>query len=263
MYETAQRMGFALMAGSSVPLAQRRPDVEGMDGSDWDAVVSIHGGGVESYDFHALEVMQSLIESRRGGETGVASVQFLVGESLWRSEEQGLWSIDLADAAMRAELGPKTPTLRDLLKQEGFRSEPHGIHIRYRDGLSAMVLKVGDSATRWNFAGRTKEGRLSATSYYVGPWQNRNLFKALSHAIQIHFREKRSPYPVERTLLVSGILAEAMDSRFEGGVARKTPGLGIAYDARDFSRCRELGSSWTLITETTPEPPGIHRYFAG
>ena len=45
-----------------------------------------------------------------------------------------------------------------------------------------------------------------ATSFYVGPWDNRNLFKALSHAIQTFFRTGLPPYPIERTLLTTGIL---------------------------------------------------------
>src|SRR5436305_380678 len=91
---------------------------------------------------------------------------------------------------------------------------PHGILVTYRDGLRAVMLKVGSSSTRWNFACRL-EGEESprATSFYVGPWDNRCLFKALSHAIQTHFRERRPPYPVERTLLTTGILDAAMDSR--------------------------------------------------
>lgn len=263
MYDTSREMGFPLMAGSSVPLAQRRPPLELPTGAPITTAVSIHGGGVESYDFHALEVLQSIWEARAGGEVGVADVTFLEGDSLWKASEEGLWSIELADAAMRAELGPETPTLRELLATEPFRSStPHGILITYRDGKKAIALKVGDSGTRWNFACQVEgEKTPRATSFYVGPWQNRNLFRALSHAIQIHFREKRAPYPVERTLLTTGILAAEMDSRAEGGRTVSTPELEIVYAPRDFRRCREMGESWRLIPEGTPEPEGIHRYF--
>ncbi|MFG0296065.1 MAG: twin-arginine translocation signal domain-containing protein, partial [Maioricimonas sp. JB045] len=65
MYDTAQEMGFPLMAGSSVPLAPRVPAVEFPTGAEVVEAVSIHGGGMESYDFHALEVMQSMIEFRK------------------------------------------------------------------------------------------------------------------------------------------------------------------------------------------------------
>lgn len=258
MYDTARELKMPLMAGSSVPLAQRRPPLELPAGGTIEGAVSIHGGGVESYDFHALEVLQSLIESRAGGEKGVAHVQFLEGEALWRAADEGKWSIPLAEAAMSAELGAGLPPLRELAASERVgAAPPHGILVEYRDGLKAIALKIGSSGIRWNFACRLRgEDQPRATSYYVGPWQNRNLFKALSHAIQHHF-SNGPPYPVERTLLTTGILSAAMDSRFVGGKRLETPQLGIFYEAVDFSALREMGATWKIITENVPEPAGI------
>ncbi len=203
------------MAGSSVPLAERRPMLELPPGAPITSAVSIHGGPVESYDFHGLEVLQSMVESRKGGETGIANVRFLDEEGLWQTAEEGLWSTELADAAMAAELGPDTPPIRDLILARRLGGEPsHGILLDYVDGLRAIVLKVGSSGTRWNFACRIKgEDRPRACRFYVGPWNNRNLFKALSHAIQVFFRTGTPPYPIERTLLTTGTLDAAMTSR--------------------------------------------------
>lgn len=262
MVETARTMGFALMAGSSVPLAERRPPMEVPIGARIADAVSIHGGGVESYDFHGLEVLQSIVEARSGAEQGVQRVQFLDAEALWKAADEGRWSVELAQAAMAAELGPETPPLRELATKPGF-TNVHGILVEYRDGFRAAMLKFGDSSVRWNFACRLEgEKAPRATAYYVGPWDNRNLFRALSHAIQIHFRERKSPYPVERTLLTTGILAAAMDSRFDGGRPVETDWLEVAYAPVDFRRCREMGASWKLITPETPQPPGVHRYFS-
>jgi hypothetical protein len=65
MYDQAQELAIPLMAGSSVPLAQRLPPVVLPANAVVEEAVSIHGGGVESYDFHALEVLQSMIERLR------------------------------------------------------------------------------------------------------------------------------------------------------------------------------------------------------
>jgi hypothetical protein len=226
------------------------------------SAVSVHGGGVESYDFHALEVLQSQLEGRAGGETGVAEVQFLEEGPLWKAADDGLWSSELGAAAMAAEVGADHP-LTKLVASRG-KTRPneaapvHGILLHYRDGLRALALKVGESSTRWNFACRLEgETKPRATAYYVGPWQNRNLFRALSHAIQTHFRERKSPYPVERTLLTSGALDAAMDSRVGGGKPIDTPQLAIPYAAQDFRAMREMGASWKIITEDMPEPMGI------
>jgi hypothetical protein len=261
MYDTSRSLGFGLMAGSSVPLAERRPAMELPPGTRLTGAVSIHGGGLESYDFHGLEVLQSVVEARAGGEVGVERVEFLEGEELWRRADRGEWSTELADAAMRTELGSTSPGVRELAKTPRFAGH-HGILVTYRDGLKALVLKFGDDGIRWNFACQVAgEKAPRATRFHVGPWQNRNLFKALSHAIQLHFRERRSPYPVERTLLVSGVLSAAMDSRFAGAKPIDSPWLNIAYEPVDFRRCREMGGTWKLITEETAEPKGMHRYF--
>jgi hypothetical protein len=119
-------------------------------------------------------------------------------------------------------------------------------------------LRIGNSATRWNFACRLAgKPELLATSFYVGPWENRNLFKALSHAIQTHIREKRAPYLLERTYLATGVLAAAMDSRFENHKPQATPHLAVAYEPQDFRLMREMGKSWQIITEDQPQPKGI------
>ena len=258
MVSTAKKLGIPLMAGSSVPLAQRIPPLKLPKDATITEAVSIHGGGVESYDFHALEVLQSIVEFRKGGETGISSVEFLTGDALWKAAKEGRWSLPLAQTAMQTELGKKPATLTHV---EGEKKAPsHAILLTYKDGFRATILKVGRSSTRWNFA-CTLQGSSKplATRFYVGPWNNRNLFKALSRAIQHHFRTGKAPYPVERTLLASGVLDASMHSRAQGGKALKTPQLELSYKAQDFTAMREMGKSWKIITEKDPEPEGIHR----
>ncbi|MBP85816.1 MAG: hypothetical protein CMJ64_03725 [Planctomycetaceae bacterium] len=257
MYDEAKALGIPLMAGSSVPLAQRRPTLEFPRHAEFEEVVSIHGGPLESYDFHALEVLQSLIESRKGGETGVSSVELLSGDAVWKTADDGRWSRDLADAAMTAELGKPLTTLKAIEGEAAY--EPHCILLKYKDGLRATILKIGRDSTRWNVACRLKrEPDIKATSFYVGPWENRNLFKALSHAIQHHFIHGKAPYAVERTLLVTGVLESAMRSRKEAGKPIQTPHLRFGYRSPDFTAMREMGASWKIITEDIPEPRGIN-----
>ena len=257
MYDVAQSCGIPLLAGSSVPLAQRRPAIVPPPNADIEEAVAIHGGGVEGYDFHGLELLQSFVEARRGGETGIASVEFLTGELLSQAAKTGRWSRELVEAAMQAERTLNEP-VRGLGKNLGkgdIPTEPsHGLLLTYRDGLRATVLKVGSGSNRWNFACRLKgDPQIQATAMFNGPWGNRNLFKALSHSVQHFFRERRAPYPVERTLLVSGALDAAMWSRELNGTRICTPNLEWSYSPRDFSAFRETGASWQVLTRDTPE----------
>lgn len=259
MVRVARELKIPFMAGSSVPLAQRRPALEMPEGAAIEEAVSVHSGPVEIYDFHGLEVLQSMVESRRGGETGVREVQLLEGDDVWKAAAEGRWSMELAEAAMRAQTGKDVGPLAKYVEPADGKQHPvHAILVTYRDGLRATVLRIGNSATRWCFGCRMRGRREPlTTSFFVGPWRNRNLFKALAHAIQSHLREGRAPYPVERTLLVTGVLAAAMDSRFEQHRSVPTPHLDVSYISRDFKAMREMGETWKLITEAMPEPAGI------
>ncbi len=259
MVATARRMGFPLMAASSVPLAQRRPPLELPPGARITEAVSLHGGGLEGYDFHGLEVLQSMVESRAGGETGIKAVEFFDQDRLWRAADEGRWSPDLADAARATDPDPARPgPLRDVIKSGGFRRKIHGILVTYKDGLRGMVLNAARDSTHWHFACRTADDPAPrATSFYVGPWENRNLFKALAHAIQECFREHRAPFPIERTLLTTCALDAAMESRIRGQEPVTTPYLEVTYQPADFRAFREMGESWKILTPGTPQPPGI------
>ena len=265
MVDRAKSLGIALQAGSSVPLASRRTMLELPSGCEIEEAVSIHGGGLESYDFHALEVLQSMVESRRGGETGITRVELLADDKFKAAEAAADWPHDLIKAAMAAEHEHDEP--RRARPRVGVYSVPeentknrkntsvHAIRLTYKDGLRATTLKVGSSGDRWNFACRlTGETLPRACMYFNGPWGNRNMFKALSHGIQHLFKTGETAYPIERTLLTTGIVDAAMHSHHEGGKPIDTPHLTFAYTPRDYSQFRENGASWKVLTRDTPEP---------
>jgi hypothetical protein len=269
MVATARQLKMPLLAGSSVPLAQRRPDLEVPSGSRLTEAVSIHGGGLESYDFHALEVLQSIVEARHGGESGVARVELIADQAYDAAAQRSDWPADLIAAALAAEQqhdeprqsrpNASVPTTRPANPTAAPRppktTARHAIRLTYQDGFRATVIKHGSSADRWNFACRVAgEAAPRACMFFNGPWGNRCLFKALSHAIQHLFRTGQPPYPVERTLLVSGILEEALQSHHAGGKAIDTPHLAIPYSPRDFTAFREDGASWKILTRQTPQP---------
>jgi hypothetical protein len=259
MVATARKMGFALMAASSVPLAERRPPLELPPSTRITEAVSLHGGRLEGYDFHGLEVLQSMVESRAGGETGIKEVEFFDEDRLWRAADEGRWSPELADAARATDPDPARPgPLREVVKSGGFRRKVHGILVTYKDGLRGMVLNAAREGSRWHFACKTAgDPTPLATSIYVGPWENRNLFKALAHAIQVCFRDRRAPWPIERTLLTTSALDAAMESRFQGQKPVTTPYLDVAYQPSDFRALREMGESWKILTPDAPQPRGI------
>lgn len=255
MYATARRHAIPLMAGSSVPLAARRPAIDLPHLPVFRDAVAIHGGGVEVYDIHALELLQSFVEERTGNETGIESVQFLEGDQLRAAIAAPEWPRKLIDAALKAELGEAPKDYWAPIEGDSAASPPHAIAIRYRDGLRATVLKVGQNANRWNFACRlADEQTIRATALYNGPWGNRNLFAALANAIQRFFVVREAPYSVVRTVLAGAALDAAMSSRQFGGVPITSPYLGLGYSPRNVAPFREDGASWRVITKKNEEP---------
>jgi hypothetical protein len=265
MLDTARRAGMPLLGGSSVPLSERRPMLELPAGAAIEEAIAIHGGGFEVYDFHAIEILQSMIENRRGGETGVAKVEFLDGEAVRRAARAGRWSTALVDAALAAERAAsadRQPRPRLGMRSDQIRDEPddparvrHAIIVTYRDGTRGTILAAGLNADRWDFACRVRgETTPQAAAFFNSPWGNRGLFKALSHAAQKLFVEKREPFPAERTLLTTGITAAAVNARHTPGGVLDVPELAIAYQPNDWRAFRERGSTWKIITAATPQP---------
>ena len=267
MFDKAREHGLPIMAGSSVPLAERRPPLELPPNCEIEEAVSIHGGGLESYDFHGLEVLQSLVEQRRGGETGISRIELLTGDAFRTAKRDGRWSQELVDAAMQAEKAMKVkrqarPTTGVFAIKKGMpeKSRPprpagdYAISVTYRDGLKATVLKLGSSADRWNFACRLKwEDMPRVTAFFNSPCGNRGLFKALSHSIQRLFITGREPWPAERTLLTTGAVEAVMHSFEQNGKVIETPHLEIAYQSPDVKPFREFGRTWSVLTEKVPQ----------
>ena len=66
MVATAKEMNFPLLAGSSLPVTWRMPAIDLPYGAEVEEIVCVAFGGIDIYDFHALETIQSWAERRKG-----------------------------------------------------------------------------------------------------------------------------------------------------------------------------------------------------
>jgi len=92
MVDTARAMKFPFLAGSSLPVTWRMPSIDMPYGAEIEEVLCVGIGGVDSYDFHALETIQCMADRRRGGETGVKFVRALRGSAVWEAMRAGSWN---------------------------------------------------------------------------------------------------------------------------------------------------------------------------
>src|SRR5262245_9200419 len=150
MVDQSRELGFPMMAGSSVPVTWRRPDLHPPLGTDWTAALSVGYGHFEVYGFHTLEALQVMTERRKGGETGVKAVQCLEGADAWKAADAGKWDRSLLEAALRRV--PK----RGLGRVEEEDARALVYLIEYRDGLPAAAYLSPRHVAEFAFAGRVK-----------------------------------------------------------------------------------------------------------
>lgn len=229
MVATAKEMKFGLMAGSSLPVTWRRPEIEPPLGTKFEEAVVCFGfdrGTVEIYLFHALEVLQCMLERRSGGETGVKSVQFLQGDAVWKAGDEGRWSWRLLHAALSRCASHNTGPIRENVLQ------PQAVLVEYQDGTRGAVLNLVEQTSEFAI-GATVTGRTEPVSscFYLPAPPGARFFDPLTYNIEKFFATGTPPYPVERTLLTSTMTDLAMQSLQEGSKVITNPALGIRYTA--------------------------------
>ena len=229
MVATAREMKFGLMAGSSLPVTWRRPEIEPPLGTKFDEAVVCFGfdrGTVEIYLFHALEVLQCMLERRAGGETGVKSVQFLQGDAVWKAGDEGRWSWRLLDAALSRCPSHNTGPVRENVLH------PQAVLVEYVDGTRGAVLNLVEQTSEFAIGAKVADRTEPVSScFYLPAPPGARFFDPLTYNIEKFFASGVAPYPVERTLLTSTMTDLAMQSLKEGSKVVINPALGIKYAA--------------------------------
>jgi hypothetical protein len=243
MVDASRELRFPFMAGSSLPVTWRMPSIDLPLGTAVEEVVCVGYGGLDSYDFHGLETLQCMAERRRGGETGVAAVRAFEGDAVWKALDDEV-SPRLFEACLcrsftlgspKPGYGNAFPAREDLPR---LARRPFMYRIEYVDGLKGTLLMLNGVVRDFTVALQPSGGGpiLSTQMYLPGlhPGQTLpNFFSPLSHHIETMFLTGKPPYPVERTLLTTGILASAIDSIAQGHARVETPQLrDVSYQPR-------------------------------
>jgi hypothetical protein len=227
MYDRAAKLKIPFMAGSSLPVSYRTPEITVPMGCQIESAVGIGYSGLDIYGSHALDCYQSLVERRRGAEKGVRWVQFLDGPAMWKAVDDGVVARDVLEAAF--EVVPKVGK-KDMRKDD----KAALFLFQYADGLLGaqfMFQCVSRTAVALKLKGQRQP---IATGFEERVEPRYPHFAYLLKAIEAMIHTGRPSYPVERTLLTSGILDRALTSRAGKGEKLDTPELAIGYKPADY-----------------------------
>jgi hypothetical protein len=185
-------------------------------------------------------MVQALAEQRGGGETGIKAVQTLTGEAVWRAFDEKRFDPGLFEAAWGRLAEPRGGgrPLRELVR------EPRLFRIEYVDGLRANVLELNGAAGEWSAAWRyASDGAVESSLFWTQEGRPGMHFSWQLHGIEQMMLTGKPTWPVERTLLSSGVLHALLISLQEGQRRVQTPYLALTYR-----------SDWRW-TEPPPPPP--------
>jgi hypothetical protein len=230
MYQAAREMQIPFMAGSSIPLTYRDPDLSLPPGTAIEAALGVGYSGLEVYGIHALEPYQTFVEKRPGAETGIRWVQCLQHKALVEAIDGGDVPSDLLAAGLASAGAPAWNDIKDRLTDDCalYRFE-------YNDGFPGRVLMLDSLAPINALALRLKGRRaVRACRFEERPTPHYPHFAFLLHAIERMIHSGRPSYPVERTLLTSCLLDRLLTSRHEQSRRLETPELKIAYTPVDY-----------------------------
>jgi len=243
MVAWGQELKFPLMAGSSLPITWRHPEIEIPLGSKIKDVVVLSRGEIEIFGFHALETLQAFVERRNlgGKPQGVKAVTCLLGNDVWKAAESGRWSMSLLQNAARQSHSRNVGSPQQCCAEFSpppnrptFLKVPIYFEVEYTDGFIGKVViangYVDDTSIAMEIDGNPP--KVVSTNVYLPAPPGANFFNPLVLRIEDFFQSGKSPYPVERTLLTGGILDALLESRLQGGKRLETPDLAaIDYSA--------------------------------
>ena len=119
--------------------------------------------------------------------------------------------------------------------------KPAAYFIEYNDGLRAAMLMLNGAVQDYTFAAELTDGDVVSTQFLLPAAPNATYSACLMSKVEEMITAGIAPYPVERTLLVSGMLEGCLQSRVDGHTRLPTPELNVCYSPPATSQYCEPG----------------------
>ncbi|HWL51251.1 MAG TPA: hypothetical protein VNQ90_02365 [Chthoniobacteraceae bacterium] len=224
MVRTAREMGFALFAGSALPWGELEPPLEWKREEPLAAALCIFYGGPEVYGFHGLELLASVVEQRRGGESGVSAL------TAWRGRA-------VREVLPTLPAGLRKKALEPILLNADVRETLAGdsdrlvlVAVEHRDGLRSWLLGLDRAHRRFTMALQQGRGEpVMATLRCGNAEDGYGHFARLNGLLEKMFLSGQPPIPPERTLFTTSLLVHIMEALARTGCRLEIPVSSPAY----------------------------------
>jgi hypothetical protein len=240
MVADSRRLNFPFHAGSSLPVTWRIPSIDFPLGRSLRESVNICYGGVDSYDFHGIETAQCMSERRRGGESGIKSVVALEGDKLWdalaaRDQTRRLFFAALARSHTVRPADGYTVPVATLEAVRKISPKAIGYFYEHVDGLKTAMFLCNGLVQDFTYAGLAADPEEIISCQMQLPMPlaistTADFFNPLVHHIETMVNTGKAPYPIERTLLTSGMTLSAVQS-LRSAAPVQTPEMNVSYRA--------------------------------
>ena len=243
MFDKSRELNFPLTGGSSIPAYFRKPEIELATDTPIKNSIVVGDAPDEGAISHCIDVLQAFHDRRKGGETGVKSVQSIRGSATWTWVEHTPWANNLLEAVRKnfdLELG--------AFQQD---QKPCVCIVEYNDGTNGAV--ISGKGVGWTYAGEIegqKDPAIVSMLGWPGPISQYHAANGHEHWLIEMMLTGKEPFNAERLLLSTGIVNHYMDSNWENGrysaVGRRieTPFMNMKYH-----------STHGPLFETGPRPP--------
>jgi len=228
MFDKSRELNFPLTGGSSIPTYYRTPEIELEIDTPIRTSIVVGDTADEGALFHCVDVLQAFAERRKGGETGVRSVQCIRGPETWKWTERNPWAAKLLES-VRIKFDLKPGHFQE-------HKSPNVCIVEYNDGTKAAV--ISGQGVGWTYAGEIhgyKDPTIISILGWPGPFAQYHASNSQPHWITEMMVTKKEPFNAERLLLSTGIVSYNMDSNWENGqysaIGRRieTPFMNMTY----------------------------------
>lgn len=225
MYEQIKTHNVPFMSSSVLPYSPQVPAAATLGipyGAPMHRMLGFAYDDIERYCYHTMEMMQSVVENRAYGETGIRSVRTFKDQAAidrilsddWKSIYESLGGfVNLRDIEM----------FPYQLKKTVF------VELEYVDGLQSGIIFAEPEGRMFVSAYQVMEGEEPiCVEFRLQNQKPHSHFSYLVLAIERFMHTRNAPYPVERSLLTTGALDALMRS-LHSGEEIETPHLHVHY----------------------------------